>query len=800
MFLLQFKIFIRNFFRRPLYPTIGILVLSIGITCLLLASVWIKDELNYDKSFPNHENMYRLTIEKNDTKNGYYNHAARSFYEWLKNIKSDIPGIKDFGRFVYRGENIVKIDNRVFRAKVFRANKDFVRFFSIQKIQGDLKNAFEEPNTAIITENASKKYFGTSNSIGKVFRCYQTNDKEGKEFRIISVVQDLPVNTHFHFEIVVTMDPSEWDNWFYNYVMLDEHAKPDEISAKFQTFAAKYIDAEEVKTLKPHFQKITDIHLESVKEREIESNGNKKIVVIIGILALFVFFVSVFNFFNFQYVVFLKNKRNLLIMNYSGAHFGDFLYYQLPSSLLYALISCLLGMVGFESLLGLLNTLLGKNPEAGSQYAYSMYMTILPIVILLIVLASILPVLMLNIKKNINSFSFDQLIKKKEHRFLTLKTFITVQYVFSALLIITVVIVSKQVNYIMSHRLGKNQNNIVCVKRIPVQVIDKYQEFKMELLSYPIIQNVTCTFEDPADDNLDMMGTEAHGFKPNEKWLYVYPVDDNFFDFYDIKLKAGKNFEKFYGNDSIPEDYILNESAAKYMGWTNEEAIGKPFSLIYNVENDKNLFHGGSVTGVVEDFQTSSVKTKIKPTVYFPKSYWLFSAQIKYDSSQLSQSLDLIQKTWKKFYPDFPFEYEFVENMYEQVYKNEMQLKMLSFILGLIAVVLSCIGLFGITGIIYETKTKEIGIRKVNGAQMFTIMKWLLKDIVAIVVIALIVATPLSYYMMNRWLQNFAYKISISWWIFIFAGVIILLIAIVTVAWQSWKAAGKNPVESLRYE
>ncbi len=390
-----------------------------------------------------------------------------------------------------------------------------------------------------------------------------------------------------------------------------------------------------------------------------------------------------------------------------------------------------------------------------------------------------------------------QLISR--NRFKILKSLITVQYIFSITLLITVMVVNKQVHFIMNHRLGNNQNNIICVKGLPVQVYNKYEVFRSELMANPDIKDVTSSFEDPSSENLDMMQFETAGLESGDKMLYVYPVDDNFFDFYHIELVAGRNFKEFSGNDTIREDYILNECALKYLGWQAEDVIGKPFTLKFELEKN-NLFSGGTIVGIVKDFQMSSMKNKIKPYVFYQKSFWLFSAQIKYDSAHLTGVLDQIETTWKRLYPDYPLEYDYVEDLYKEIYKNEIQLKNMSLALGLIAMLLSCLGLWGITGIIYEARTKEIGIRKINGAKIIQIIAWLLKDIIMIVAVALFFAIPVAYYLMDQWLNNFAYRTSLNWWIFMLAGITAFTIAIITVSLQSWKTATRNPVEALRYE
>jgi putative ABC transport system permease protein len=807
MFYSQLKIFIRNIISKPLYPVISTIVLSIGVACVLLISVWIRDEMSYDSSFRNAGRIYRLTIEKNDLKSGYHTHIARSWFEWLKNIKNEIPGISDFGRFIGRGETTIKIDSTVFNSRVLKAGDDFIRMFSIKFIEGDPGNALKEPNTAIISSSAAIKYFGTRNAVGSIVHEYQQNSKDLKEYKITAIVKDLPPNSHFHFDLVLSVDESDIKNfsWAYNYLLLDENAKPSKILDKFGQFARKYLDEEEAKTLTPHLQKLTDIHLESSKDRELEENGNIKTLYLLGSLALFVFFVSTLNFLNLQYVVFLRKQKAMSVQNYAGAGFADHMVSQFLESFIYSTVAAFTGVFVFESVQKYFNLLMGKSPDAGRELVFSTFAVLIPAIILIISLAGLYPLLLAGARQKIAAATskrageYGVSLTSKGNRHRILKILITVQYTFSLILLIIIIVVNMQVRLIMDHRLGSHQNNILCIKNLPVQVHNNYQLFRSELLANPFIKDVTCSFEDPSSENLDMIQIDSPDSELKDKMLYVYPADDNFFDFYKLSLAAGRNFKKFIGNDSISEDYILNESAVNYLGWKPEETIGKPFRLKMEIEN-KNLFKGGTIIGIVKDFQMSSMKNSIKPYVFFQKSFWLFSAQVKYDSANLPGAMEQIGRTWKKLYPDYPLEYSPVEDLYKKIYKNELQLKNLSTALGIIAMVLSCLGLWGITGIIYESKTKEIGIRKINGAKIIQIISWLVKDILITVACALTLAIPVSIYLMRQWLNNFAYKTPLGWWIFLTAGIVVLFIAIFTVSLQSWRAATKNPVDSLRYE
>jgi len=353
----------------------------------------------------------------------------------------------------------------------------------------------------------------------------------------------------------------------------------------------------------------------------------------------------------------------------------------------------------------------------------------------------------------------------------------------------------------MSTRLGYQQSNILCVRHLPVQVVDKYQYFRAELMKSPLVKDVTSTFEDPADEALDKFQFETTGIRDDvkDKFLYVYPVADNMFSFYKIPFLAGSDFPTYYGDDSIPESYILNERALQVLGWSADEAIGKNFKLII-ASNNKNLFVGGKIVGIVKDFYTGSAKHKIEPTIYFQKRFWLFSCQVKLDTSRRVEALSFIKQTWNSVYADYPFDYCYVEDLYRNIYRQELRQQKLLTILTIVAVLISCMGLWSISSLISRQRTKEIGIRKVNGAKIRDILIMMNSEFVSLVIIAFIISMPLSWFLINRWLQNYSNRITIDVWIFIFAGLLALISAIITVSWQSLRAAQINPVKALRYE
>jgi putative ABC transport system permease protein len=802
------KIIFRKFIKEPLYPFISTICLGLGITCTLFVIIWIRDELSYDLFYNKADRIYRLTVEKNDLSTGYHTHFARSWYDWLGNIKENIPGIENVVRFSNWLGTIVMADERPFESILFKTDPSFLKIFSLDLISGNPETALKEPYTVILSESAAIKYFGTRNPIGKTLLLYCSRCPERIKYEVIGVVKDLPVNSHFHFEALAPFDdPDDFRGWAYYYLLLEPKENSGDIIKDFKPFAMNYISEEEVNKLTPHLQKITDIHLFSEKARELERNGSMENIYLFAALALFVLVVAIFNFINLQYSGLIKNFKSLQVMKYTGAKNKNLFSFQLVESFIHGIISAFVAIIIFELLLPSFNNLMGKSSEAGSSLIASTIAFTVPALIILISLTGAYPYLLL--KSVIKIKSFDAVsdswtwkpLSRSERRFGLTTIMISGQYIAAIALIIIVIIVNRQINFFMDNRLGSKQKNIICLKNVPVQVYNKYQVFKSELLSNPLIKNVTSSFQDPGDDVMDAMRFETTGTIDGikDKILWVYPVDHNFFKFYDIKIIRGSDFPYYYGIDTIKEYYILNKKALEHLGWEADEAVGRPFSLIFNY-NGEDLFKGGTIYGVVEDFQMSSMKDEIKPYVFFQKSYWLGSVQVIYDSLYTKPALDFINKTWNRVFPGFPFEYEFVDDLYKNIYSNEIQFRKLSLVLGLIAIILSCLGLWGITGITYQAKTKEIGIRKTHGATIFNILFWLLKDKLVIIAISALIAIPLTYFFMQNWLNNYANRINISWWIFALSLLIVYFIAIITISWQTYKAASGNPIEALRYE
>jgi ABC-type antimicrobial peptide transport system, permease component len=798
--LFYLKSIIRKIISKPLYPAISTFGLTIGFVSIVLVTVWIRDELSYDAFQKNSDRLYRLTVEMERKSNGFHWDFARNAIGWLQNIKKEIPGVESMVMISRWEAGCVKAGNNVWNEELFFADPSLTDVFTLQFTKGDPKTSLAKPWQVVISESMAHKLFGNEDALGKTIYLYCSRCTDKKPYQVTGVFKDTPVNSHIHFNIVASREkPVDDDTWCYNYLLLQKNTSPDDILRKFKSFASKYVKPEDLPVYKPHLQKITDIHLYSSKDRELEKNGSVQQVYFVVGLALFVLFITLFNFFTIRYVSLVKEFKSSQVFRFSGANTKNMYGYQALEALLYGLISAIIAYFIIKLAYPKFNQLIGKHEFAGISFIEQTSLICLFILVLIAEIAGLLPYWAFRISQSLkakkaqrSTLSFSR-YSASGSRSGVLKTLLGLQYVSTFVLIICVIVINDQLMLFSKYQLGNNRQKTLCIKDLPCQVVNKYQLFKEELLQNPLIADVTSSMENPGTEIEDMMWFDnSDGTRP--KLIYVCPVDDNFFSFYNLKLKAGMSFPKFTGNDSIAETYVLNEKASEMLGYKkHEDAIYKPLRR----DQDKTP---GRIVGVVSNFQPSSVTKEIKPYVFFQKSFWLFSVQIKYDTARQAQCLNNIRSTWDKIYPDYPMSYTFVDDLYKSVYKNEYQLRKIGSALCLLAIILSALGLFGITGIVYEARTKEIGIRKVNGARFTQIAGWLLKDIFAIVTIALIVATPLAWYLMHTWLQNYAYKVTVTGWVFLLAGIIISFIALSTVSWQTWRAATRNPVESLRYE
>jgi putative ABC transport system permease protein len=372
----------------------------------LFVIIWIRDELSYDSFHDKADRIYRLTVEKNDVSTGYHTHFARSWYDWLNNIRENIPGIEKTVRFSNWLGTIVMADERPFESILFKTDPSFLEVFSLDFISGNPETALKEPYTVILSESAAIKYFGSCNPLGKTLLLYCSRCPERIKYEVTGVAKDLPLNSHFHFEALAPFDdPDEFSGWAYYYLLLEPKKNPEDIIKDFVPFMRKYIGEEETNKLTPHLQKITDIHLYSQKARELERNGSMQNIFLFAALALFVFIVAIFNFINLQYSDLMKSYKSMQIMKYAGAKSENLFSYQLMESFVHGIVSAFVAVIIFESLLPSFDNLMGKSSDAGISLITSTVAFTIPVLIIIISLAGVYPYLLLKSMLKIKSMS-----------------------------------------------------------------------------------------------------------------------------------------------------------------------------------------------------------------------------------------------------------------------------------------------------------------------------------------------------------------------------------------------------------
>jgi putative ABC transport system permease protein len=525
-------------------------------------------------------------------------------------------------------------------------------------------------------------------------------------------------------------------------------------------------------------------------------------VVIFIIIACFILIIALVNYFNLRLSSCFKQQRNVLVQKTFGASNSQLYKSTLIELLIINLLAISGALIIAEFLVDYFNILADKQFNIIDNWNF--VLIILAILVIINLLVGILPDFIS--KKRIQSIGNRntnalQPIFSKDKLVIT-KILIIIQFVAAILLISGAFIISSQVKLLMDKRLGAKSSNIVSITNQPIQVANNYQPFKVELLKNTLVENVTSGMETPGGQVLDRMAFESVGILESNKHKmpYIFPADYNYFTFFKIPIVAGNNFPFYNGNDSLKETYIINEAAAKLFGWKPNDAIGKPFKLVFLDNNNKNLFNGGQIVGVVKNFQISSSKDNVQPMVYFQKSCWLFNCLIQIDTARKAEALQYIRNTWAKFYPDYTCEIKFVDDLYKNLYSKEIQQQKLVTLFTLLAILISSMGLWSISSVISKKRTKEVGIRKVNGAKTIEIMYLLNKEFLSMVFIAIVIAVPLSYILLQQWIQNYACKIDLSLWMFVLAGLLAFAVALATISWQAWQTANRNPVDALKYE
>ncbi len=785
MFRNYLKIAFRNLIRHKGFSFLNITGLAIGMVCTILILFWVQHELSYDRYHKNGNNVYRILqhIQYAEVVTWAINQGPLG-----PALKEEIPEIKEQARFCF-AQWRMKYDDQVFLELGGYTDPSLFKMFTIPFAKGDPDTALADPRSMVMTEEVAQKIFGNEDPIGKIIHVGSDYD-----FKVTGILQDIPDNSHFRFKFLANMDFAKEvgrtvDNWknshFTTYVQLADNVSLEDANKKIYNFldAKPTLEDWEKLSLQPLFK----IHLSSGIGYDSFGTGNTKYIVIFLAAALFVLLIACINFMNLSTARSLQRSKEVGLRKVVGAFRGQLVRQFLGESVFQSLIAMILAVGLGILLLPVFNKLAGKEFEASLFTRPDIIIGLISILLFTGFIAGVYPAFVLSgfqpvsvlkgTARTIGSRSFFR------------KALVVFQFSVAVILMIGSLVIYSQIHFMRNKDLGYDKENLVTLN-LNSTVQQNYEAFRNELLGNANILNVT-----------RVSGLPTYGYYfSNSRWNWEGKDPDkdilfraNFVDYDYLKaLKApvvmGRDFSKDYGADAT--GIIINEISQKAMGF--DDPIGKRVTL-----GEDNVFN---IIGVVKDFHYVSLRTEIEPMILLLNPEDCSSIMIRIRSENTPQTLKFMGSVWKKFAGDFEYDYRFLDERLDTLYRGEQQVGRIINVFTILSVFISCLGLFGLASFMALQRTKEIGIRKVLGVSISGVVVLLTKEFSKWVIAANLIAWPLSYFALNRWLQEFPYRTDIKLWIFLGTGLVTFLIAILTVSYQSLRAALSNPADSLRYE
>ena len=781
-----FTSIIRNAKRNSLITAINLWGLVLGFVCVIFIALWTKNELSYDRFHRNSRNIYRVHrffYDSNGAENLHLPYIAPVIAPLLK---KEFPEIQNIARVYYMDMVFSSAGQKMVENNVCLAEPDVLKIFDFEGLPPD-NNLLTDPFTTIISEDAAYKYFRELDVIGKNL---EFKDEKGEKYalQITGVFKRWKGNSHFNPDFFISFNTAEsffgkdelkdWGSNNYETFALIPNL-PSGFDNKLDQFIDKYFDYGSSST-KIRLERLTDIHFNWY--------GSRSYIYILISIALLILIIGSINYMNLNAALYFKRLKEFKIKKIIGAEQKKLTLQLLVESVLFCFVALLVAIY-LVSIISDFIKISDNSLEFKIRENITLIVGFVVLSILTGVFSGIYPVLVLS--------SFRPGVADTGENFKIRKTFfrnalVVFQFIVSIVLIISFLLVSRQLNYINNKDLGLDKENIIVIPATPL-LIDKLDAFRQQLTQNPNILNISASKRVPSDglmDSNDANIISEGDVTPLGFRLASVRIDQHFIPTYRINLAAGRNF---YENISADFGYIINESAVKKIGWkTPEEAIGR----IIEYGGWK-----GNVIGVVKDFNYESLHNQISPVImyYDPSDFDLVSIRVA--PFEMNQTLTFIEKTWNVYNAsDYPFSFEYLNDRYNRLYKSEEKMRTIFSYFMIVAISIAILGMMGLSVFLIERRTKEIGIRKVNGAKVSEILNMLNKDFIKWVIIAFAIALPVAWFGMHRWLENFSYKTELSWWIFALGGIIALGIALFTVILQSWRAATRNPVEALRYE
>ncbi|MBQ0735856.1 ABC transporter permease [Aquimarina celericrescens] len=807
MFNNHIKIAWRALLKHKALFTINILGLSIGVAAALIIFLFVSDELSYDRFHRNSDQIVRVVLK--GKMNGEVIKEAATPGPVGPTLQEEFPEVLKATRLRPQGTPQITYKNNTFRDHKFAyVDSNFFEVFTVPFLKGDSKTALKEPNTIIITQELASKYFGEENPIGQLL-----DFKEWKQqFKVTGVMQQLPQNSHFHFDVFGSMEgvaDAKEARWivsnYHNYLLLDNSSESKAIENKLPGIVEKYMGPQIKKTLGMTYeefkdgneiglflQPLTDIHLHSdfADVSNLEPGGDIKTVYIFSAIAIFILIIACINFMNLSTAAASKRAKEVGVKKVMGSSRSELIRQFLIESCIATMIAMFLAVIIVILTLPLFNNLSGKTLDMAYILDPKLLLYFGFLGIFISFLAGSYPAFFLSSFKPIIALknTFKNTGKTKGIR----SGLVVFQFMISVGLIIATLVVDQQMAFIQNKDIGYQKDQIL-VLRDSWMLGANEEVFKEQLAKDPRVSSITMSGHIPAGPTYTYM-TRIYAGQNSEavRRSVVYNIDEQYIPTLGMELVAGRNFSKDFGSES--KNMIINETSARILGFTND-AVGKTVTMAINNEGGTKTY---TIIGVVKDFHFNSLHEPIDQLIMLhDKSSGLI---IRAKTADMSALIASVRHLWNSFNTSEPFSYGLLDELYNQTYIKEQKMGAILRIFALLTIFVACLGLFGLITFTAEQRFKEIGIRKVLGSSVPQIITMLSSDFLKLVLISFLIAFPLGFYVMNIWLEDFAYRIQIQWWIFALAGLITIGIVFMTISWKSFKAASMNPVNSLRTE
>jgi putative ABC transport system permease protein len=785
------KIAWRNLMKNKVFSFINILGLTIGITVCMMIFLFIMNEFSFDKFHKQGKNIYRVMRGFDISKSRvpylsgpYATALLNDFPNEIKKAVRVMPsnGLVSFGDISFNEKKLYIVDD------------GFFSMFSFPLVKGNASTVLKDPASVVLTETTAKKYFGKQDPTGKVIEI----DKY-RRLKVTGIAKDVPSNSHLNFDLVMPLSNYYNQDWFkvwinnnhFVYVLLDEHTDKAQLEKRFPQFMQKYM-GKEMARMGAHFDlaltPLQDIYFEPASAFDNVKHGDKTVVYIFLSVAVLILVIACINFMNLSTIRAVERSKEVGLRKVMGALRNHLVWQFIGESILLTVISCILSIGLLELLMPLYNQLLGYSLTV-TWSALPIYLFLLGVIIAVGFLAGSYPAFFLS------AFSPIQALKGKlqfgKGGSLFRQALVVVQFSISVLLIIGTIVILTQMKYVKNKELGYSKEQTVIVPIDNNDMYDHRNTFKNELQNNSNIASVSLMSGEPGGF-FDIHTFEAEGQRDQSWKSRTEFADFEYVKTLGLKIIAGRDFSAQYATDST-DAVLINRTAATKLGFTPEEAVGK---WIKNTVRDSARRR---VIGVVEDFNFLSLKENMDALIISPSEDKRV-AVIKTKSGNIQSAIKSIKDVYNKVAPVYPFEYSFLDQKFDELYKADIRQQSILSVFSGLAIFIACLGLFGLASFTAAKRTKEIGVRKVLGSSTENIVMLLSKDLLKPVLIATLIAIPAGYFAMTNWLQNFAYRTPLHWWVFVLAAVITFTIALFTVCIKAVKASLANPATSLRTE